>query len=101
MVRKFIASTAILLSLGLGSAVAGPTTVVYGDLNLATANGSAALTERLQTAALAYCSAPAPSYMVAPAFAPAATAACIKQVKREALFQLTAAASAPQQLALK
>jgi hypothetical protein len=101
MVRKPIASTAILLSLGLGSAVAGPATVVYGDLNLATTSGSAALTEWLQTAALAYYSAPAPSYMVAPAFAPAAAAACIRQVKREALFQLTAVAVTLQQLALK
>jgi UrcA family protein len=104
MVRKLIASTAIVLTLGLGSAVAGPTTVVYGDLNLATPTGTAALADRLQTAATAFCST-APAYdvrhLVAPAFASGAATACIRQVKRDALFQFSAVAVTPQQLALK
>ena len=98
MVRN-IAAAAILATLGMGSALAaGPTTILYGDLNLATTSGSAALAARVQTAATAYCSAPAPTYMVAPAFAAGATTACVKQMSRKALLELSSTAT-PQQFA--
>jgi UrcA family protein len=102
MVRKSLTTAAILCTLGLGSAVAGPTTVVYSDLNLATASGVAALEARLDTAAAAYCTPVGFEYryMVAPAFAAGATKACIHQAKRLAKFEL-ASVAAPQQLALK
>jgi len=75
MVRNIAA--AILATLGMGSALAaGPTTILYGDLNLATTSGSAALAARVQTA----------------------TTACVKQMSRKALLELSSTA-APQQFA--
>jgi len=96
MVRKLIPATAILVTLGLGSAMAGPTTVAYGDLNLATPTGAAALAERVKAAAAVYC-ASADRHLVAPAFAAAASAACIKQISGIVLSSIPA----PQQLALR
>jgi UrcA family protein len=97
MVRKLLASTAILFTLGLGTAVAGPTTIAYGDLNLATPTGSAALAARVQTAAAAYCAPTgfADRHIVAPAFAVAASKACIKQVSGLALTEIHAATGTP------
>jgi len=96
MVRKLIPTTVILFSLSLGSAMAGSTSVAYSDLNLATSTGAAALAERVSIAAAAYC-ASADKHMVAPAFAAAATSACIKQIMGIALASIPA----PQQLALR
>jgi UrcA family protein len=96
MVRKLIPATVILFSLGLGSAMAGSTSVTYSDLNLATPTGTAALTERVTTAAAAYC-ASADKHLVSPAFAAPASAACIKQITGIALASI----KAPQQLALR
>ena len=102
MVRKSLATAAILCTLGLGTAVAGPTTVVYSDLNLTTASGAATLEARLQTAATAACAPLGFEYrhLVAPAFAAGAAKACIMQAKRLAKFEL-ASVAAPQRLALK
>ncbi len=84
MVRKLIPATAILFSLGLGSALAGSTTVTYADLNLATPTGAATLEARVKAAAALAC-ASADRHMVSPAFAAPASVACIKQLTGIAL----------------
>ena len=67
-------------------------------------SSAATLADRPQTAAATFCTA-APAYDVrylgAPTFAIGAATACIRQVKRDALFQISAVGDTPQQLALK
>ena len=102
MVRKFIPTTFFLLSLTTGAAFAGPTTVVYGDLNIAKPTDAATLAERVHTAAAAYC---APSYearhLIAPAFSAAASSACVKQVSQLTLVEIQSMKSNSAQLALR
>ena len=96
MVRKLVVTTIILSTLGLGSAMAGPTLVTYADLNLATPSGAAALQARVEAAAAAAC-ARADRHLVSPAFAAPASAACIKQISGLVLASIPA----PTQLALR
>lgn len=84
MLRKLIPTTAILFSLGLGSAMAGSTIVTYADLNLTTPTGAATLEARVKAAAAVAC-ASADRHLVSPAFAVPASAACIKQLSGIAL----------------
>jgi UrcA family protein len=102
MVRKLLASTALFFSLGLGTAFAGPTTVTFGDLNLGTSTGSATLASRIQTAATAYCATPTfqDRHVVAPAFAESFTKNCVKQVSRNALYEIRLVTGTPVLLAL-
>jgi UrcA family protein len=99
MVRKFIPTSLVLLSLSMGTAFAGPT-VLYADLNIAKPADASVLTERVHTAATAYC---APSYetrhLIAPAFAPAASTACIKQISQVVLEEIQAMKSSSTQMA--
>src|SRR4051812_42768419 len=102
MVRKLLPTTLVLLSLTTGAAFAGPTTVVYGDLNIAKPTDAATLAERVHAAATAYC---APSYearnIIAPAFSAAASSACIKQVSQITLTEIQSMKSGAAQLALR
>jgi len=101
MVRKLLPTTLFLLTVTTGAALAGPT-VVYGDLNIAKPTDAATLAERVHTAAAAYC---APSYearhIIAPAFAAAASSACVKQVSQLTLVEIQSMKSNSAQLALR
>lgn len=100
MVRKLFSTSLILLSLGSGAAVAGPT-VTFGDLNIAKASDASTLAERVHAAAAAYCVVtPDARHLVAPAFASAASTACIKQVSHNALLEIQSKGVNPQ-LALR
>ena len=96
MVRKLIPSSLILLSLSFGAAMAGPT-VLYADLKPGDAS---TLTERVHAAAATYCAQSVETrHLIAPAFAPAASAACVKQVSRSVLLEIQAMKGAGPQLA--
>jgi hypothetical protein len=76
--------------------MAGPT-VLYADLKPSDAS---TLAERVHVAAAAYCAAsPETRHLIAPAFAPAASAACVKQVSRSVLSEIQAVKGAAPQLA--
>lgn len=95
MVRKLIPTTLVLLSLGMGAALAGPTTIAY------TADSSV-LASRVEAAAAAYCAVtPETKHLIAPAFAAAASSACIKQVSHNMMVEILAMKSAGPQLALR
>ena len=101
MVRKLIPTSLFLLTVSAATAFAGGPRVTYGDLNIARPADAATLAERVTAAATAYC---APSHearhLIAPAFAPAASTACIKQVSHNALAEIQSRAVSPQ-LALR
>ncbi len=100
MVRKLLSISLFLLTLSAGAAIAGPTIVAYGDLNIARPADATVLAERVHAAVTAYCaSTPEARHLIAPAFASAASAACIKQVSHNVLSELQAMASAGPQLA--
>jgi UrcA family protein len=101
MVRKLLPTTLVLLSLSMGAAFAGPA-IVYGDLNIARPADASTLAERVSAAAAAYCAAGYEArHMIAPAFAGAASAACIKQVSHNALVEIRAVKGPSPQLALR
>ena len=94
MVRKLIPTTLVLLALGMGTALAGPTVTYTAD--------ASALAERVQVAATAYCAASHETrHLIAPAFASAASTACIKQVSHNMLTEIQAMKSTGAQLALR
>lgn len=101
MVRKLIPTSLFLLTVSAAAAFAGGPTVTYGDLNIARPADAATLEKRITAAAAAYC---APTYearhLIAPAFASAASTACIRQVSHNTLTEIQSKAVSPQ-LALR
>lgn len=86
---KSLALIAAALVLSAGAANAAATRIAYGDLNLSTVEGAAALDARIEKAARAYCR----NYTVAGSRIVRADV-CERAVREEVMAQLSATARA-------